>query len=482
MHRAVWEKLPFPLECARILILGAGPTGLGAANRLSELGISTWSLYEREPHAGGLAASFTDERGFTWDIGGHVQFSHYSYFDELMDDLLGQDWLHHERESWVWMRERFIPYPFQNNIHRLPKQEMIECLRGLIRASTCNGHQPPASFEDWIRASFGDGIAQHFLLPYNYKVWAWPPREMAFQWVGERVAKVDLERIVENVIESRDDAGWGPNNTFRYPLHGGTGEIWRRLAQRFGIRYGKTAVSLSARERRVGFSDGTTEHYDVLISTLPLDRLLANSDLGELAAAARRLRHSTVHAFGIGLRGSPPPHLTTKCWMYFPEDSSPFYRATVLSRYSPSMVPDPAEFWSLLVEVSESPAKQVDSARLRETVIDGLSASRLIRSDDEIVDIWHHKVEYGYPTPSLDRDGILETVLPALEKWNIFSRGRFGAWKYEVSNQDHSLMQGVELVDRLAGLAEEVTVWDPNYVNSRPKPARAKRRSTWSAS
>jgi protoporphyrinogen oxidase len=89
---------PENLERAKIVILGAGPTGLGAAHRLQELGIP-FKLFEKELHAGGLASSFVDSNGFTWDIGGHVQFSHYSYFDDLMDKLLGEEWLHHEREA-----------------------------------------------------------------------------------------------------------------------------------------------------------------------------------------------------------------------------------------------------------------------------------------------------------------------------------------------------------------------------------------------
>ena len=92
-----------------VLILGAGPTGLGAARRLTELG-TEWQLIESAGSAGGLASSFVDAHGFTWDIGGHVQFSHYEYFDQAMVAFLGADgWYRHQRESWVWMRYRFIP-------------------------------------------------------------------------------------------------------------------------------------------------------------------------------------------------------------------------------------------------------------------------------------------------------------------------------------------------------------------------------------
>ena len=69
----------------KYLIIGAGPTGLGAANRLAELGENDFLVLERHPYPGGLAASFTDAAGYTWDVGGHVVFSHYQAFDKLLD-------------------------------------------------------------------------------------------------------------------------------------------------------------------------------------------------------------------------------------------------------------------------------------------------------------------------------------------------------------------------------------------------------------
>ena len=65
----------------KFVILGAGPTGLGAAYRLKQLGYTNFHMHDRLPYLGGLASSFTDSAGFTWDIGVHVMFSLYKYYD-----------------------------------------------------------------------------------------------------------------------------------------------------------------------------------------------------------------------------------------------------------------------------------------------------------------------------------------------------------------------------------------------------------------
>ncbi|MCB2156639.1 FAD-dependent oxidoreductase [bacterium] len=459
----------------KYLIIGAGPTGLGAARRLEELGEHDWLLLERHAQAGGLAGSITDEKGFTWDLGGHVQFSHYEYFDDLMDELLGVDgWIYHEREAWVWMRDRFIPYPFQNNIRYLPREEMIECVQGIVEAVEGKNTAPrPGNFAEFFTAAMGPGIARVFMRPYNYKVWAYEPEKLDFHWIGERVSVVDLKRVLDNIFNDQDDISWGPNNTFRFPKTGGTGSIWRECADRLPqerLRFSADVAHVNTSRRVVRLASGEEISYEHLITTMPLDLFIKQSDLAaEFAPAAEKLVHSSTNIVGLGMKGTAPEHLKTKCWMYFPEDDNPFYRVTVFSNYSPGNVPDPTQYWSLMAEVSESPDKPVDQERLLEDVIQGALNTKLLPQREDLVDTWTIRLEHGYPTPSLQRDEALAILLPQLAKRDVYSRGRFGAWKYEVSNQDHSLMQGVEIVNHLVLGVDEQTLWYPAIVNG-PKP------------
>ena len=121
-------------QSKKIVIIGAGPTGLAAGYRLRELGYRNFTILEARDKVGGLASSEKSANGFIYDIGGHVLFSHYEYFDRLFDKLMGDDYQELQREAWVWMFNRWLPYPFQNNIKYLPKQVILECIMGVIEA------------------------------------------------------------------------------------------------------------------------------------------------------------------------------------------------------------------------------------------------------------------------------------------------------------------------------------------------------------
>ncbi|KAG2414971.1 hypothetical protein HFD88_006159 [Aspergillus terreus] len=488
-----------------VLVIGAGPTGLGAAKRLQQLNSASWMIIDANETPGGLASTDVTPEGFLFDVGGHVIFSHYKYFDDCLHEALpkAEDWYEHQRVSYVRYQGRWVPYPFQNNISVLPKEEQVKCIESLIDAALEARTRPasvkPENFDIWNTRNVGQRLNDIFMRPYNFKVWAVPPSKMNATWVGERVAAPNLKLLTSNVILNKVAGNWGPNATFKFPAKGGTGGIWIAVANTIAKEktlFGEhgTVVKVDADAKKVYLKDGTIVHYGSLISTMAVDYLaqaMADTTLQQLC---KPLFYSSTNVIGVGIRGTRPERIGDKCWLYFPEDNCPFYRATIFSNYSPNNQPQqnvklptkqlangqkPASsdaqegpYWSIMLEVSESQYKPVNHNTLLADCIQGLINTTLLQPEDEIVSTYVRRFDHGYPTPSLERNGALNEILPYLQQKDILSRGRFGSWKYEVGNQDHSFMLGVEAVDHIVSGAVELTLAYPDFVNGRANTER----------
>ena len=322
---------------------------------------------------------------------------------------------------------------------------------------------------------------------------------MQCQWLGERVAAPDLKAVTKNVILQKTAGNWGPNATFRFPARDGTGGIWIAVANTLPknkTRFGKkgTVTKVDADKKVVSLADGKSIGYERLITTMAVDSLVEHMGDQELIKLSKGLYYSSTHVIGVGIRGERPERIGDKCWLYFPEDDCPFYRATIFSNYSPynqpqkeaklptlqlangsrrnSMQPKEGPYWSIMLEVSESTMKPVDNDNLLKDCIQGLVNTEMLKPTDEIVSTYHRRFDHGYPTPTLEREGVLKVLLPKLQEKGIYSRGRFGSWRYEVGNQDHSFMLGVEAADNIVNGAAELTLNYPDFVNGRQNTER----------
>jgi protoporphyrinogen oxidase len=231
------------------------------------------------------------------------------------------------------------------------------------------------------------------------------------------------------------------------------------------LNCGITQVDPAA--KTVTLEDGTLEKYDHLISTISLKELTKLMGIARLDQLAQKLKHTRVQVAGIAPNMPLPDDLQDKTWLYCPEEKASFYRVTPFSLFSPAHVPDPDNQCSMLCEISTHGDEPVPEPQTKEQVLNDLREIGLIDADPDNTHAYMMHAEYGYPIPTIDRDDILNELQPLLEELNIFSRGRFGGWKYEVANMDHSLMQGVECIDRILEGKEEKTLPDPNFVNSR---------------
>ncbi|MDD4735006.1 MAG: FAD-dependent oxidoreductase [Kiritimatiellae bacterium] len=461
----------------RIVIIGAGPCGLGAAHRLEELGHQNYIIYEQNSYVGGLSASFRDSKCYTWDFAVHVLHSHYEYMDRLLKHLLPDGYYKHIRKSWVRLYGCWVPYPFQYNFWHLPQHIREECLGGLEKLGD-SPKKSASNFKEWIYDQFGEGIANHFMIPYNRKNWSTDPSQMGANWLGDRVPSVDLQRVKRNMAAGVDDIDWGPNALFMFPKNGGTGRIFNAIAKEIPpdkIRLKSQIVVLNLQSKELTLSDGSVEHFDVLISSTPLNLLCRMCNEQRLSQMTDQLRFSHTYVSCLGLERSIPKEMSDKTWIYCPADDACFYRITPFSLFSSSHTPSP-EMCSFMCETSrpgEDVMLNADSFD-RDTLSGishlfpclGLDEAESSNKNKEQIHHYSMCAEYGYPVPTINRDAIVHEVLNDLLAHGVYSRGRFGAWKYEAGNMDHSFMQGVEAADHIIYGTEEITWRYPGKVNN----------------
>ncbi len=232
-EREVKHATRCPPEDADVLVIGAGPTGLSAAYHLG----TRATLLEANATVGGWCRSIEDN-GFTFDHAGHIMFSNSPVVLDLYQKLLGDNVLWQDREAWIYSHGAYTRYPFQGALFGLPPKVMTECIMGAIEARygaaaagvAANAPQEdccadgtaidgacevaarpdaaPANFEEFIFRTWGRGIAKHFAVPYNRKLWAVPLTEMETSWLGGRVPLPDLPSVELAVVRDRTaDAG-----------------------------------------------------------------------------------------------------------------------------------------------------------------------------------------------------------------------------------------------------------------------------------
>jgi UDP-galactopyranose mutase len=457
------------------VIVGAGPTGLSAAYHLGPDVL----LLEQHDRVGGWCRSI-EQGGFTFDYAGHIMFSNDPYVHELYRMLLGDNVHWQDREAFIFSKGVFTRYPFQGSLHGLPPAVIKDCLLGAIEAhygplarqrATGNGNgngngrcatpapddccadgvleataplvaaaAPPRSFRDFIYQVWGRGIAEHFAIPYNEKLWAVPLEEMETSWLGGRVPMPDLEEMIDGALEPTPKP-MGPNARFGYPLRGGFQVLMDAFVPhiRGEIRTGARVVSVSPIRHRVITADGQQATYDSLISTMPLPvlvRAMGEEAPAEVRRAAASLRHVSVRCVHLGIGRE---RLTDKHWIYYPEDTV-FHRVFVQGNASPHCNP-PGGF-GLTCEITYSPHKPLpcDGDALVRRCLADCRRVGLVGDDDPLWASAQVDLPYAYVVYDHGRAENVELVRQWLAERDIVAAGRYGEWAYY--NSDHAFVAG----------------------------------------
>ena len=430
-----------------VVIIGAGLAGLSTAYHLRG---RDCVVLEKAEGPGGLAGS-RRAGGFTFDYTGHLLHLREPSVIALIEELLAGELAVHERRAAIYSQETLTPYPFQANTHGLPTQVVYECVAGFVR-TLLEGREPSKdpnqSFREWTLETFGEGIAKHFMFPYNEKMWLRSLDDITADWVSWAVPRPTLDEVLKGAL-GVVNRGMGYNPTFRYPRKGGIHVLPDRLAERVpGVRYREEAIAIDTASRTVTTSRGATIPYSAIVNTMPLPLLLARLSPAEASLAQARARLDWTEIYDLNLRIGRP-RVSDQHWIYFPGPEYPFYRVGFPSNFSDSVAP--AGCSALYVELAVRRGEARDEAAIVSSAIDGLERAGILRKGDAIVAQDLVRIDPAYVLFDRPRRAVLPGVFERLESMDIKSIGRYGAWTY--SYMEAAILDGMKAAAQLSGVA-----------------------------
>ncbi len=414
-------------------ILGGGLAGVTLARLLSKQGEDVLVL-EQDSRIGGLCKSITTD-GFTFDIGGsHIIFSRDQEVLSFMHQVLKENRGERKRDTKIFYKNRYIKYPFENGLSELPKEDCFVCLNEFIR--TLVAHEKgelknPENFSEWIYHTFGKGIAEAYLVPYNEKIWNYPLDQISAHWVEGRVPRPPVEDIVKAAVGVETE-GYAHQAVFSYPVTGGIEALIEAIARpvldRIRTGFKVTAIRKSGDGWEI--SNGSeTIRADRLINTLPLQILQSclNDLPDNVSTAINDLKYNSIVCVGIGLNGQTLPF----SWMYLPEkEGSSANRISFPSNFSTEVAPDGCS--SILAEITYNAGDQIDQMSDADVVSETINAlgSAGILDPDQVRSALAVRHRFAYVVYDLAWQQNMKIIKEHFSSANISLVGRFSQFEY----------------------------------------------------
>lgn len=392
------------------LIVGAGVTGISYAN----FSKNRTEIIERENEIGGYCRTIK-RNGFVWDYSGHFfHFRNPEIEQFVCSHIANEDLLHVKKSTSILYGGRYIDFPFQKNIHQLPKDEFIDCLYDLYAATSIYGKVE--SFKDMVYANLGKSIAEKFLIPYNEKLYACDLNSLDKDAMGRFFPKTSKEEIILN-FRNQDNTSY--NQFFVYPK-GGAIEYVNSMVQNIE----NTPISLNEKlvkvdlDARIAVTEKREIRYDRLISTIPFNKLL---DLCGVNYPSDLFSWNKVLVFNIGFDRKGNDRKSS--WIYIPDENFIFYR---IGYYDNILQTDKM---SVYVEIGFSRDAEVNPEECFGRVVRDMKRLGLI-DQERIVDYEYIIMDPAYVHISSRCGAYIERLKLELKKKNVYSIGRYGSWTY----------------------------------------------------
>jgi UDP-galactopyranose mutase len=415
------------------MIIGAGPSGLSLAYHLQ----GDTLILEKEDRVGGLCRSYHHEYGF-FDIGGHSFHTPSPAVNELVSKLMPGRLYRQRRDARIFFSGKLIPYPFQQFYEQTQDPELVEeCRKGLEQRRSPS---EATNFNEFILYKFGPGIANHFMLPYNRKLWGRDLERISVEWTAERIASMNPNHNdLDGRVGRRQPLEAGTE--VAYPTDGGYEEIYKSFLPFIpALKLNSEVVRVFPETKRVETKAGDLYHYRRLVSTMPLPVLLRiiSGAPPELVSLSNQLEYISLYVIFL-LIGRRLPDTPQR--VYIADPAIPPHK--LVFNHNSSAYLEGLPQHAIMAEVSYSEEKPLQSEVVLSQTIECLMNMGFLKTRDDVV--WSNciDVKIAYPVPTHDRPLIVSKLKSYLAGFDIYTLGRFGEWDY--INSDECIRRGMEL-------------------------------------
>jgi len=393
------------------VIIGAGVTGLSYARFTSK---TDFLILEKEDRIGGYCKT-TRRNGYTWDYSGHFfHFRNPEIKNFVFAHLDSSEIVEVVKRTKIFYKDQLVDYPFQKNIHQLPKEELIDCLYDLFTIHEGTQH----TFLEMLYGKFGRAITEKFLRPYNEKLYACDLNALDRTAMGRFFPYADREEIIRN-FKAHDTASY--NESFVYPRRGASYyiESINRPIPPDKIRLNVSVKEIRLDEHRVILDTGECIPYDRLVSTMPFVHLLNTTGV-EYDESIYSWNQVLVFNLGFDSKGGDTQHH----WLYFPEKTYCFYR---VGFYDNILQQDRM---SLYVELGFPKDCKVEPNEWLGLVLRDLEKAGIITNKQCLTDYESILMDPAYVHINAAAIRDVKEKKKWLEARDVWSIGRYGSWTY----------------------------------------------------
>ncbi len=395
------------MKSVKYLIIGAGISGMSFANEVGD----DYLIIEKTNQIGGLCKSIK-QGDFVWDCGGH--FFH-TRNDDIKKNILSSKDILVTKQAKIYIDNRFIDYPFQNNIKELSHKEYTRCLNSFIKKKANKKNNLLGD----LYSKFGKGIVNKFLKPYNEKLYCTRLKNLSKTSMGRFFPTFSPDELKKPVQY---------NSCFYYNNEG----IEALLSNIFckvdlsKVIFDCHYIGIDKSKKILKTNKGDIK-YKYLINTSPFDNFYELIDENNHKSDCGNLQYNKVLIFNMGF---DKPSKTPYHWIYYPEKRYVFYRVGFYNN-----VVGGGKL-SVYVEVGLKKNQEVNIEKYKKNVLQDMKRAGIIDDGYTLLEQNHMILSPAYIHINEKSDEIVNKRLKEWSNFDVYSIGRYGMWKYSCMEDD----------------------------------------------